>query len=84
MRALAEQYGPKTLLAIFCGPKGNGKTMRTERLAEAFVPGWVVMSGPASVSIALEPPNSTTALSGNAKWKDWHLCVSFCNRPRRA
>lgn len=40
--------------------------MRTERLAEAFVPGWVVMSGPASVSIALEPPNSTTALSGNA------------------
>ena len=32
-----EQFGEQTLLLIFCGPKGNGKTLRTERAMAAFV-----------------------------------------------
>ena len=43
-----EQFGEQTLLLIFCGPKGNGKTLRTERAMRVFVEGWVHMSGPSS------------------------------------
>ena len=49
-----EQFGEQTLLLIFCGPKGNGKTLRTERAMKAFVEGWMVMSGPSSTKAGMQ------------------------------
>ena len=49
-----EQFGEQTLLLIFCGPKGNGKTLRTERLMAAFVEGWITMSGPSSAKAGMQ------------------------------
>ena len=51
---VAEQFGEQTLLLIFCGPKGNGKTLRTERLMAAFVEGWITMSGPSSAKAGMQ------------------------------
>ena len=33
---------------------GNGKTLRTERMAELYVPGWVSMSGPSSAKAGMQ------------------------------
>ena len=49
-----EQFGEQTLLLIFCGPKGNGKTLRTERAMKAFVEGWITMSGPSSTKAGMQ------------------------------
>ena len=49
-----EQFGEQTLLLIFCGPKGNGKTLRTERAMRAFVQDWIVMSGPSSAKAGMQ------------------------------
>ena len=49
-----EQFGEQTLLLIFCGPKGNGKTLRTERAMRVFVEGWVHMSGPSSAKSGMQ------------------------------
>lgn len=49
-----EQFGEQTLLLIFCGPKGNGKTLRTERAMAAFVKGWITMSGPSSAKAGMQ------------------------------
>ena len=49
-----EQFGEQTLLLIFCGPKGNGKTLRTERAMKAFVQGWINMSGPSSAKSGMQ------------------------------
>ncbi len=39
---------------MLCGPKGNGKTLRLERAAASFVPGWVTMSGPRSAKAGMQ------------------------------
>tara|TARA_Y100000748_G_scaffold296813_1_gene290070 strand:+ start:734 stop:988 length:255 start_codon:yes stop_codon:yes gene_type:complete len=49
-----EQFGETTLLLLLCGPKGNGKTLRTERAMAAFPPGWMVMSGPSSAKAGMQ------------------------------
>jgi hypothetical protein len=54
----AEQFGEQTLLLIFCGPKGNGKTLRTERAMAAFVKGWITMSGPSSAKAGMQGTRS--------------------------
>jgi len=43
-----EQYADTTFLLLLCGSKGNGKSLRTERIAAVFPPNWVTMGGPAS------------------------------------
>ena len=43
-----EQFDLQTLLLFLLGPKGNGKSTRTERFMEVFPPGWVVATGPGS------------------------------------
>ena len=53
-----EQFGEQTLLLIFCGPKGNGKTLRTERAMAAFVKGWITMSGPSSAKAGMQGTRS--------------------------
>jgi hypothetical protein len=55
-----EQFGEQTLLLIFCGPKGNGKTLRTERAMAAFVKGWITMSGPSSAKAGMQGTRSHT------------------------
>lgn len=42
------------MLLIFCGPKGNGKTLRTERAMKAFVKNWITMSGPSSAKAGMQ------------------------------
>jgi hypothetical protein len=42
------------MLLIFCGPKGNGKTLRTERAMKAFVKDWITMSGPSSAKAGMQ------------------------------
>ena len=49
-----EQYTEQTQLLVLCGPKGNGKTLRLERAAASFVPGWVTMSGPRSAKAGMQ------------------------------
>lgn len=49
-----EQFAEQTMLLIFCGPKGNGKTLRTERAMKAFVKGWITMSGPSSAKAGMQ------------------------------
>ena len=58
-----EQFGEQTLLLIFCGPKGNGKTLRTERAMAAFVKGWITMSGPSSAKAGMQGTRLTMAVS---------------------
>lgn len=43
-----EQYGEVTFLLLFCGYKGNGKTLRTERAMYVFPEDWATMGGPGS------------------------------------
>ena len=42
------------MLLIICGGKGNGKTLRAERLMKAFVPGWMTMAGPSSAKAGMQ------------------------------
>ncbi len=49
-----EQFTDQTLLLILCGPKGNGKTLRTERLEKCYVEGWIAMSGPSSAKAGMQ------------------------------
>jgi len=85
-----EQFGEQTLLLIFCGPKGNGKTLRTERAMKAFVEGWMVMSGPSSTKAGMQGNSDSsngcncvydemidelTGSDGSNRWA--YLCNSF-------
>ena len=54
-----EQYTEQTQLLVLCGPKGNGKTLRLERAAASFVPGWVTMSGPRSAKAGMQGNNDS-------------------------
>jgi len=58
---------------IFCGPKGNGKTLRTERAMAAFVKGWITMSGPSSAKAGMQ---------GNSDSSNGSNCVYDEVRPR--
>ncbi len=49
-----EPFSPQTLILLLCGPKGNGKTLRTERMQKLYVPGWVSMSGPSSAKAGMQ------------------------------
>ena len=49
-----EQFGEQTLLLIFCGPKGNGKSLRTERAMAAFPEDWITLSGPSSAKSGMQ------------------------------
>ena len=63
---LFEQFGEQALLLIFCGPKGNSKTLRTERAMRVFVEGWVHMSGPSSAKSGMQAIRL-------AQWVQLHL-----------
>ena len=49
-----EQFTDQTLLLLLCGPKGNGKSLRTERMQAVYVPGWISMSGPSSAKAGMQ------------------------------
>lgn len=54
-----EQFHDNTFLLILCGPKGNGKSLRTERLQAVFPEGWVKQSGPSSNKAGMQGNNDS-------------------------
>jgi len=54
-----EQYGAVTLLLLFCGCKGNGKSLRAERAKAVFPEGWAADGGMSSARAGMNGGNST-------------------------